>query len=51
MVDYNDMVYIAMRVDAVLESMVVARRLTLDEKLQLKRVIDVAMDQWFEEDD
>ena len=51
MVDYNDMVYIAMRVDAVLESMVTARRMTLDEKLQLKRVIDVAMDQWFEEEE
>jgi len=51
MVDVNDMFHIAKRIDIILEAMYVARRLTIDEKLQIKRVLDVALDQWFDEDE
>lgn len=50
MVHEETLFYIASRIDNILEACEIARQLTPDEHLSLKRVIDVAMDKWFEED-
>jgi len=50
MVDENDMFYIMGRIHNVLEAAGIARMLTPDEEISLKRVLDVAADKWFEVD-
>ena len=48
MVDENGMFYIMSRIHNVLEAARIAKMLTADEEISLKRTLDVAADKWFE---
>ena len=51
MVNENTMFRIMSRIHAVLDSYVVAREITEDERMSLQRTLDVAADRWFDPDD
>jgi len=43
--------YLVDRIDNILEAMELSKMITMDERLQIKRVLDVALDKWFDEDE
>ena len=43
--------YLVDRIDNILEAMELSKMITMDERLQIKWVLDVALDKWFDEDE
>jgi len=48
-IDYDAGVYFIKRVDSILDAMETGRMISVDQRLQMKRVVDVAIDKLVEE--
>jgi len=49
-VDINTIWYLVDRIDNILEAMELGKMITMNERIQIKRILDVALDKWFDED-